>query len=87
MVLPVGSGHPPAQGMSAGFLVCAHTVHLYGSPLSFCSAPLQQLCLLWTFPFSLQLVLGSLSIPGLQTYRSGHDAHPLLGFWFSLGRR
>lgn len=91
MVLPVSCGHPPAQGMSAGSLVCAHTVYLYRIPLTSCSAPVQQLFLLWTFPFPLQSVLGVLVYPladvGLQTYRSGHDAHPLLGCSFSLGHR
>lgn len=63
MVLPVGFWHPPARGTSAGFLVCVHTVYLYGSPLFSCSDPVQRLVLLWTSPFSLQLVLGSLSMP------------------------
>lgn len=91
MVLPVGGGHPPAQVMSAGSVVCAHTVYLYRNPLPSCSAPVQQLFLFWTSPFSLQLVLGILVYPsadvGLQTYMSGHDTHPLLGCLFGLGHR
>lgn len=61
-------------------------VYLYMSPLPPCSAPVQQLVLFWTASFSLQLLMGSLSMPGHMLACRPTTMH-ILRCWFSLGCR